>query len=135
MEFNIRQLNPSDYDDILVGWWKDWGWKEAPAKDFLPNDGQGGVIVFDNDTPVCAGFLYVGSNAQVAWIEWIVSNKKVKENRKEALNYLLESLILYCKELNMKYVFASNNNIHLINRFEELGFIKGSTSTELIKKI
>ena len=32
MEFNIRKLNPSDYDDVLVGWWKDWGWT-PPAKD------------------------------------------------------------------------------------------------------
>ena len=57
MEFNIRQLNPSDYDDILVGWWKDWGWKDAPLKDFLPNDGQGGVIVFDKDIPVLRRFF------------------------------------------------------------------------------
>jgi len=24
MEFNIKELNPSDYEDVLVGWWKDW---------------------------------------------------------------------------------------------------------------
>ena len=41
MEFNIRKLNSTDYDNILVEWWKDWGW-DAPAKDFLPDDGEGG---------------------------------------------------------------------------------------------
>ena len=39
MEFNIRKLNSTDYDSVLVGWWKDWGW-ELPAKDFLPDDGE-----------------------------------------------------------------------------------------------
>ena len=43
MEFNIKELNPSDYEDVLVGWWKDWDW-QPPPKDFLPNDGVGGLM-------------------------------------------------------------------------------------------
>lgn len=31
MEFNIRLLNESDYDETLVKWWKDWRW-QAPLK-------------------------------------------------------------------------------------------------------
>jgi hypothetical protein len=42
MELYIRELNETDYDEILVGWWKDWGWS-APPKDFLPRDGKGGI--------------------------------------------------------------------------------------------
>ena len=56
MEFNIKELNPSDYEDVLVGWWKDWDW-QPPPKDFLPNDGVGGVMVTHNDQPICAGFM------------------------------------------------------------------------------
>ena len=37
MEFGIRKLNPSDYEDVLVKWWKDWGW-QAPAKDFFTRE-------------------------------------------------------------------------------------------------
>jgi len=133
MEFNIRQLNPSDYDDVLVGWWKDWGW-EAPAKDFLPENGEGGLMVLDNDKPVCAGFLYI-SNSKVAWVEWIISDKNYKEKRTKALNLLLEGLILTSKNLKMKYIFATNNNQHLIKKFLDLGFKKGGTTTELIKVI
>ena len=135
MEFNIRALNSSDYDKVLVGWWKDWGWKTAPAKDFLPENGEGGLMVMLGNKPVCAAFIYLSSNADVAWIEWVVSDKNIKENRNEALNYLIEALILYCKELDMKYVFSNNNNQHLIKKFLNLGFIKGSQTTELIKKI
>ena len=54
--FDIRQLQEGDYENILVNWWKDWGW-EPPQKDFLPEDGKGGMIIYDGDTPVCAGFI------------------------------------------------------------------------------
>ena len=35
MDFSIRKLKTSDYDDLLVGWWKDWGWK-PPEREVLP---------------------------------------------------------------------------------------------------
>ena len=62
--FDIKQLQEGDYEKILVNWWNDWGW-EPPQKDFLPEDGKGGMIVYDGDTPVCAGFIYV-TNSKVA---------------------------------------------------------------------
>ena len=42
MKFNVRVLSESDYENILVGWWKDWEWT-PPVKDFLPLDGVGGL--------------------------------------------------------------------------------------------
>ena len=74
MEFNIRKLNPSDYEDVLVKWWKDWNF-EPPSKSFLPDQGEGGLMVLFNDKPVCAGFIYF-TNSKVSWIEWIISDKK-----------------------------------------------------------
>ena len=134
MEFNIRQLNPSDYEDVLVGWWKDWGW-EAPAKDFLPENGEGGLMVLDNDKPVCAGFIYITKNSKVVWIEWIISDKNHREKRKESLSLLINKLTEVGKINNMKYVFANNNNRFLIETYLNLDFHKGSISTELIKII
>jgi hypothetical protein len=130
----VRQLNANDYDDILVKWWQGWGWN-APSRDFLPDDGTGGLIVFDGDEPVCAGFIYT-MNAKVAWVEWIVSNKEYrkKPTRKEALNLLIFTLTKVCENKGAKYIFSNNNNKYLIDLFVGLGFIKGCTnSTELIK--
>ena len=89
MELYIRELNESDYDDILVGWWKQWKW-EPPQRDFLPNDGKGGIIVYDKETPVCAGFMYL-TNSKVAWVDWIISNKEYtkKPQRKDAIKLLV----------------------------------------------
>ena len=44
MIFNIKPLSSTDYDDILVNWWNDWGWT-PPTKDFLPDNGKGGVMI------------------------------------------------------------------------------------------
>ena len=79
MEFNIKELNPSDYEDVLVGWWKDWDW-QPPPKDFLPNDGVGGVMVTHNDQPICAGFMYM-TNSKVSWVDWIISDKKIEDTQ------------------------------------------------------
>ena len=136
MEFNIRPLNETDYDTILEGWWRDWGW-EPPKKDFLPDDGKGGIIVLDGDEPICAGFIYK-TNSKASWINWIISNKsyRKKPQRKEAMKLLLSNLVEECKKNGSKYIFSNNNNNNLIEYFLNDGFLKGCTnSTELIKMI
>ena len=76
MQFNIRPLQEGDYENILCGWWRDWKWV-PPVKDFLPEDGTGGYIVYDGDIPVCAGFMYT-TNSRAAWCDWIISNIEYK---------------------------------------------------------
>lgn len=132
MELTIRQLNENDYQDILVGWWKDWGWI-APEKDFLPDDGKGGYIVYDGDIPVCAGFIYV-TNSRVAWVDWIISNKEYREKRREAITMLIDALTNLSKMSGSKYAYALIKNDSLIKTYESLGYIKGDSYTsEMIK--
>jgi hypothetical protein len=134
MALFIRELNENDYNEILVGWWKDWGW-EAPNKDFLPNDGKGGIIIYDNETPICAGFSYL-TNSKVSWVDWIISNKKYTERlkRKEAINLLVSTLTEISKKSGSKYVYALIKNQSLISTYQELGYIKGDSYTsEMIK--
>lgn len=134
MTFNIRPLLETDYDSILKGWWHDWGWT-PPEKDFLPDNGKGGIIVLDGEIPICAGFVYV-TNSKVAWVDWIVSSKeyKKKPHRKEAISLLIDTLTNICKNNGNKYVYALIKNNSLINTYEKLGYIKGDTYTnEMIK--
>jgi len=134
MELNVRNLNNNDYENILVGWWNDWGWK-APEKDFLPDDGKGGLIVYDDDIPICAGFIYV-TNSKVAWVDWIISNKeyRIKDKRKEAIKILIESLSNICKQTGSKYGYALIKNQSLIQVYKDLGWSKGDKYTsEMIK--
>jgi hypothetical protein len=135
MEFNIRPLGETDYEDILVGWWKDWKWT-PPPKDFLPSDGKGGVMVLDNDIPVCAGFVYM-TNSKVAWVDWIISNKeyKKKPQRKEALDLLITTLTNICKDTGNKYCYALIKNKSLIKTYETLGYTSADNYTQEMIKV
>lgn len=135
MEFNIRKLNSTDYDEILVKWWNDWGWK-APSKEFLPEDGEGGIILFDGDIPVCAGFMYI-TNSKVAWVDWIISNKEYrkKPNRSVAIQLLIEKLTEMCKASGAKFVYALIKHSGLIETYENLGYTQGDSYTKEMIKI
>lgn len=132
---DIRVLNERDYEDILVGWWNDWGW-EAPVKDFLPDDGKGGIIILDEEVPICAGFMYA-TNSKVAWVDWIISSKTYRGNkRKQAIKLLIETLTNVCKNTGSKYIYALIKHKGLIETYESLGYIKGDSYTnEMIKKL
>lgn len=131
---NIRKLVLSDYDDILVGWWKDWRWTNPPSRDILPDNGTSGCIVYDGEMPVVAGFIY-RSNSSLAYISWIVSNFKYKDKakRKEAIVLLLKELDGYSRSIGAKYCYINFDNKFLIDVCESLGFIKGSVTQEMIK--
>lgn len=133
MGLYIREIEDNDYKDILVGWWEQWGW-EPPQKDFLPRDGKGGIIVYDGDTPICAGYMYL-TNSKVSWVDWIISNKEYKgKERKAAISLLVDTLTNICKNAGSKYVYALIKHQGLIETYEMLGYIKGDSYTsEMIK--
>tara|TARA_R110002126_G_scaffold37255_1_gene112713 strand:- start:9071 stop:9481 length:411 start_codon:yes stop_codon:yes gene_type:complete len=136
MKLNIRPLEVGDYDNILVDWWSDWRWT-APTKDFLPENGTGGYIVYDQEIPICAGFMYT-TNSTAVWCDWIISNihYKDRQKRKEALSLLVETITNQAKALNKKYVYALIKNKPLINVYKKIGYEEASTySIEMIKKL
>lgn len=133
MKLNIRPIKENDYDDTLVGWWKDWGW-DVPPKDFLPKNG---LIAICDDTPVCAGFLYL-SDSSVAWVEWVISNKDFRQEpeRSYAIKMLVNTLTLIAEEKGYKYCYALLKHDGLIDTYKEIGYIEGdSYNKEMIKKL
>lgn len=125
-----RLLNDTDYD-ILVEWWKGWpSWKNAvPPKDMLPQNGQGGVMVYKDDTNICAGFLYT-TNSKIAWLEFIISNPQYRgEHRKEAIKTTIDTLCYMAKELGFGAVFTSVKHPSLIKYFKDYGFTIDSHSS------
>jgi hypothetical protein len=132
----IRKLKYSDYDEILVDWWKSWRWT-PPSRDFLPENGEGGFIVYDGDTPVCAGFNYL-TNSKVGWCEFIISNfeYKDKDKRKDAITMIINTIDGVLKISGCKYVFTSVKNKSLIETYKELGYTVGSSnSLEMVKEL
>ena len=136
MSLIVRPLTDKDYEEILLGWWKEWDW-QAPPKDFLPNNGMNGLMVLDGDIPVCAGFIYM-TNSAVSWVDWIISSKtyRKKPTRKEAIRLLIGSLSDVCEQSGSRYIYALIKNTPLIEVYKEFGYIKGDTyNSEMIKVI
>ena len=135
MELNIRMLKDSDWN-TLVEWWDAWPDWQAPAKEFLPENGTGGFIVEKQDQPIVAGFLYT-TNSKAALLEWIVSNPKYRENdRQKAIELLIEGAESVCKKQGIKYIFSIGINKHLMETHKKMGYhVDTKPSYEIIKKI
>lgn len=135
MELNIRRLKESDWE-TLVEWWDAWPEWVNPPKDFLPDNGTGGLMVEKNDLPIVAGFIYF-TNSKGALLEWIISNPKYKDkDRKEAIELLVIGAEEVCKAQGCKYMFTIGRNKNLIETHRKLNWIVDKDpSYEITKKI
>jgi len=130
MNFDVRAVVDSDYDNILVNWWKDWGWT-PPPKDFLPSTG---LIVSKDGVDICAGFLYL-TNSKVALTEFVVSNKDYKEkDRSDAIQFLLDCIVVLAEDNGCKYAHVILKNKSLVEKYKETGYIVSDDNvTEMVK--
>jgi len=135
MELNIRRLKESDWE-TLVKWWDAWPEWVNPPKDFLPDNGTGGLMVEKNDLPIVAGFIYY-TNSKVALLEWIVSDPNYKDkDRKEAIELLIIGAEQVCKAKNIDYMFTIGRNKSLIEIHKKLNWmVDKKPSYEITKKI
>lgn len=134
MILNARKLTEKDYDS-LVSWWKWWRWTPIP-RNFLPDNGTGGIMIEKNKIPIVAGFIYY-TNSDAVVVEWIVSNPEYKhKDRKQAVELLLKTIEEVCKKQGKNYMFSIGRSKHLIDTHEKLGWTVDKTpSYELIKMI
>jgi len=135
MKFNIRKLKESDWN-TLVSWWDTWPKWQNPPKEFLPDNGTGGLMVYKEDTLIVAGFLYF-TNSTAVLLEWIVSNPEYRDkDRKEAIELLINTAEAVCKEAGKKQMFSIGRNKKLIETHKKLGWIVDpDPSHEIIKNI
>ena len=129
-----RYLRTKDYSK-LKGWWEKWKWTPIPQQS-LPDNGKGGIMVYDENNDICAGFLYL-TNSDMGWIEFIISNPEVKEKsiRKDALVYLIENLSKLAKDSGVRVIFISVQNKGLEQRYIDAGFIQTDKSVNNLVKI
>jgi hypothetical protein len=134
MELKLRELKESDWD-TLQSWWKEWQWP-AITKEMLPLNGLGGLMVCKGDIPVVAGFLYL-TNSNIAWMEWIISNKEYREgDRKQALEMLILGLEGIALSVDKTIILSIGRNKGLINAHKNLGYtIDENPSHEISKKL
>ena len=133
---NTRRLKESDWN-MLQEWWDGWpGWT-PPDKEFLPENGTGGLIVEKDGKPIVAGFIFLGINLKIAYFGWIVSDPKYRnKDRILAIEILIKKAEEFCKNVGKTYLnsFVNKRNPVLLKAHEKLGWdISKETSYELTK--
>ena len=131
---NTRTLTESDYK-ILSDWWIAWSWP-VMAKDMLPDNGTGGIMIENKGENVVAGFLY-WSNSKLVWLDWIISNPKTNRDiRQEAIKKLILTAESMTKEAGSKFMMSISRSNSLLKIHKELGWtIDPDPSHEMIKVI
>ncbi len=131
---NTRTLTESDYE-ILSDWWKAWNWP-VMAKDMLPDDGTGGIMIENEGENIVAGFLY-WSNSKLVWLDWIISNPDAdKKIRKQAIEMLILTAEQMVKDAGSKYIMSISRSNSLLKIHEKIGWsIDNTPSHEMIKVI
>ena len=130
---NIRKLTEADYE-ALEKWWKAWDWPPI-KKDFLPENGTGGLMVQAKDgTPIVAGFLYM-TNSKAVLLEWIISNPEYREDDRDmAITSFIKAIEMVIKEWGYKYIFSIGRTKALIEKHKELGYhVDKEPSYEIVK--
>jgi len=135
MELNIRRLQDDDWE-TLCSWWDAWPEWVNPPKDFLPDNGTGGLMVYKDKTPIVAGFIYY-TNSKAVLLEWIVSNPGYREaDRKDAIELLINAAEEVSKTNGVKYMFSIGRSKPLIETHRKLDWtVDKSPSYEITKKI
>ena len=132
---NTRQLKEEDWD-TLQKWWSAWPEWKSPPREFLPDNGTGGIMVEKNDRPIIAGFMYL-TNSKGVLLEYIVSDPEYREDdRDSAVELLLNTAEQFVKNIGCKFMFTVTQHDKLIKAHEKLGWKKDpKPSHELIKII
>jgi len=132
--FKIRLLTDDDYPK-LVSFWNFWRFP-APPKDYLPDEGRGGIMVTKNGIDICAGYLFF-TNSKMAWLEFIVSSNEYKgKDRQDAICFLINEATDLARRKGFKVVFSSIKHKNLIKHYQNCGYSVGSeNTTELIIKL
>ena len=131
---NTRTLTESDWE-TLSDWWKAWNWP-VMAKDMLPDNGTGGIMVENEGENIVAGFLY-WSNSKLVWLDWIISNPKVSRDiRQEAIKKLILTAEHMTKKAGSKYMMSISRSNSLLKTHKQMGWnVDKTPSYEMVKVI
>lgn len=131
INFKYRLIEDDDYE-LLCSWWNSWRFP-CPPRECLPKNG---LIVCDDEGPLYAGFLFF-TDSNIAWMEWIVSNKEASPKRKRgALDFLVSLFSEMAKGANVKHVFTSTVRPEFVNSLCRCGFEVGDKGVfQLIKNL
>ena len=116
----------------LVNWWKQHEFGIVPKK-CLPPDG---IIVEENNIPICAGGLYRCVNSNFSVMEWIVADKTANiKSIHKGLNLCITEIFKLAKKYNMELIYSMTANTSLHKRYTKyhnMKLVENNVKTFLI---
>lgn len=134
MQFKLRLTTLEDYPE-LYDWFKWHRWSNPPTIELLDNLRFGLMVSYKGEN-IFAGFIYFTNANAFSLMEFIVSTYKFKDKaiRKEAIEFLILSLIELAEKKGAKVIFTYLKNTHLINHYNNCGFnVSTKNNIEMIK--
>ena len=116
----------------LVNWWKQHEFGIVPKK-CLPPDG---IIVEENNIPICAGGLYRCVDSNFSVMEWIVADKTANiKSIHRGLNLCIAEIFKLAKKYNMELIYSMTANTSLHKRYTKyhnMKLVENNVKTFLI---
>lgn len=128
----IKQIDDNLYQ-VISKWWIAQSWQVMP-KDALS---QRGYIVYENEKPIVAGFLYKDETSSLGMIGWIISNPETThDERDKALDKLILHIEAIAKVIGVKLLLTFMKHENLIKKLIQHSYITlGDGSIEMAKII
>lgn len=115
--FNLKKKEDFDkYYPLFYKWWRDWGMNPIHPNMLSRN----GILVFNEDIPICAGWLF-STDSNTAIAGWTISAKE-KPLRKGCIEFLIKELENLAKNLGFELLNFPASNPNLRNKLEKTGF-------------
>jgi hypothetical protein len=132
MEFIVHKHSKAEFYPIFCKWLE--GHKFPIVSDLLLP--QNVFICYSDGVPIYCIWLYF-TDSKLAWLAYPASNKNVNYKKKiGGIDFLIESVLKYCKRKNILSVITTSNTQEIINPLLKSGFITLDTEvSHYLKKI
>tara|TARA_B100001287_G_C22667606_1_gene523632 strand:- start:480 stop:968 length:489 start_codon:yes stop_codon:yes gene_type:complete len=106
----------NDYD-TLVKWWKDWNFGKVPLEVLPPL----GIMIENDNGPICAAGLYVGTGTKFCIMEWLVKDKNasLKDSHK-AIQMCVDQVMELAKENGCTLMYTVTADDALEKRYTRM---------------
>lgn len=126
----IKTIDKELYE-IICGWWRARGWPAMP----LDALSKRGYIVFIDDRPIVAGFLYKDETSCLGMFGWIISSPdSTHDERDKCLDELISHVEFVAKDIGITLLMTSIKHGSLVEKLKGHSFlVLGDGSIEMAK--
>lgn len=127
---SIEIYKPEKHYEILASWWSDYKWPVVPAHLLPPM----GWVVYNEEIPVIAGFLYF-TDSPIAAFDWVISNpSSLKEDRKLGIKMIFMAAEVAAQKGGVEKMFSYISHPSLEKHYEDYGFMPADKKVTLMIK-